>query len=357
MSEMKEMIFEVVEKMFKNHVEKETVDLLEDGKWVSDVWGILQDNEMLNVAVAEQYGGAGGDLDDLFSLYKLVGKYAVPVPFVEHTLANVILEKVGLTPSTNKITVLIDEMQTLTLQADSVSGELYNVPWARHVQELVTLAKNGQGLHIVKLSFARTSSITPQSNLAAEPRDKVVFEQVQVLEQAVIDVQQLTQILKLLTAATVATMAGAIDKAYELTIRYSKEREQFGRPIHRFQLVQQHIAVLAGEAVLTDASVDNMITALAEGREQNEVAFARLRIDESSKIVATSAHQVHAAIGVTHEHSLHQYTRRLWAWRDEGYTSLYWKKQMAQTLLQSDMDLWTLMTQPKQMYETQIGGI
>ncbi len=353
---MKEMIFEVVEKIFKDHVEKETVDLLEEGKWALNLWDILENNELLNVAVGERHGGAGGDLDDLFSLYKLVGKYAVPVPFKEHTLANYLLEFVGLTTSGKKATLIIDELQALTMQVDGVSGLLENVPWARHVEELVTLAKNESGIHVVKLSL-ENASVAPQSNLAAEPRDNVMVKDQPILEQVLINEDQLAQMKKLITAATVATMSGAIEKAYILTIRYSKEREQFGRPIHRFQLVQQHIALLAGEAALTDASVDNMITALAEAREENEVAFARLRIDETSKLVATSAHQVHAAIGVTHEHSLHHYTRRLWAWRDEGYTSLYWKQQLAEILLQSKGDLWSLMTQTNQHDEIKTGGI
>lgn len=356
MSEMKEMILDVVEKMFKDHVEKETVDLLEEGKWATDVWSILQSNEMLNVAVTEEQGGAGGDLDDLFSLYKLIGKYAVPVPFVEHTLANYLLQFVGLTPAMKKNTVIIDELQALSLQGGLVNGSLMNVPWARHVDELVTLATGEGGIYVVKLSL-ENASIAPQTNLAAEPRDTVTVNKHPIIEQVLIKNDQLAKMRKLVTAATVATMSGAIEKAFNLTIRYSKEREQFGRPIHRFQLVQEHIALLAGEAALTEASVDNMITALTEEREGNEVAFARLRIDESSKLVSTSAHQVHAAIGVTHEHSLHHYTRRLWAWRDEGYTSLYWKQQLAEKLLQSTGDLWSIMTQTNDNYEMNSGGV
>ena len=351
MSEMKELILDVVEKMFKDHVEKETVDLLEEGKWASELWSILQNNEMLNVAVADQHGGADGDVDDLFSLYRLIGKYAVPVPFVEHTLANYLLEFVGLTPSMKNNTVIMDELQALDVKETLVSGSLNNVPWARHVEELVTLAKSENELYVVKLSLIN-SSIVPQTNLAAEPRDHVTVKEQPIIEQVLIKEDQLIKMKKLITAANVATMSGAIEKAYRLTIRYSKEREQFGRPIHRFQLVQQHIALLAGEAALTEASFDNMLKALAEDRENNEVAFARLRIDESSKLVATSAHQVHAAIGVTHEHSLHHYTRRLWAWRDEGDTALYWKQELSKKLLQSTGDLWSFMTQTNQPLET-----
>src|SRR5690606_18641414 len=96
MSEIGEMVVEVVEKIFKDKVEKETVDLLEENKWDEDIWQLLLENELHHVAVSEEDGGAGGDIEDLLALYELVGKYAAPVPYVEHTLANFLLQQVEL---------------------------------------------------------------------------------------------------------------------------------------------------------------------------------------------------------------------------------------------------------------------
>lgn len=351
MSEMKEMIVEVVDKIFKDSVEKETVDLLEDGKWSEDLWRLLAENEMLNFALLEENGGVGGDLDCILSVYRLVGKHAVPIPFIEHSLANFTLETCGLIPITEIATLLIDEQQLIELQEEDFSGVLHNVPWARHTQHLVTIAKQQGDYYIVQLPL-ENATITEQINIAAEPRDSITFKKAPIIQKIEVPYELIQSLKKINTAANIAKMSGALQKANELTVRYSKERQQFGRPIHRFQLVQQHIAILAGETVLTNAAVDNMICALAEGREENEVALARLRIDESSRIVAASAHQVHAAIGVTHEHNLHHYTRRLWSWREEGYTSHYWKKELAQALLQSDKDLWNFITKANKVHQT-----
>lgn len=352
MSEMKDMLIEVIDKIFKDSVEKGTVDLLEEGKWAEDLWEILAENEMLNFALLEEHGGIGGDLDSILNVYRLVGKYAAPIPFVEHTLANFTLETSGLTPITERATLLIDDEQLLELQENRLSGLLHNVPWARHVQHLVTVVKQQDDYYIIQLSLEAASK-KEQINLAAEPRDSITFDNAQVIQKIAVPKELIQSLMKIVTAANIAKMSGALDKANDLTVRYSKERQQFGRPIHRFQLVQQHIAILAGETAITNTSVDNMISALAEGREENEVALACLRIDESSRIVATSAHQVHAAIGVTHEHSLHHYTRRLWSWREEGYTSHYWKKELAQALLQSDKDLWEFITKSNKVHQTQ----
>ncbi|MFP3918237.1 acyl-CoA dehydrogenase [Lysinibacillus telephonicus] len=354
MSEMKDMLIEVIDKIFKDCADKETVDLLEEGKWAENLWELLAENEMLNFALLEEHGGVGGDLDCIFNVYRLVGRYAVPIPFVEHTLANFTLETSGLSPITERATILIDEEQMLELQEDRLSGLLHNVPWARHMQQLVTAAKQQDDYYIVQIPL-ENAAITKQINLAAEPRDSITFNNAAVIQKIVVPYELIQSLKKINTAANIAKMSGALEKANELTVQYSKERQQFGRPIHRFQLIQQHIAILAGETAITNTSVDNMISALAEGREEYEVALARLRIDDSSRIVATSAHQVHAAIGVTHEHNLHYYTRRLWSWREEGYTSYYWKKVLAQTLLQSEMDLWEFITKSNNVIQP-IGG-
>ena len=347
MSEMKEMVLDVVERIFKDQVSKETVDLVEDGKWAEDLWSILQENEMLTVAISETAGGAGGDLDDLFNIFRLIGKYAVPIPFVEFTVANYLLELANLPITMQKVTYAIDQDELLIMDSqNTITGTLTNVPWARHVEELVTLVKCEKGVRIVKLSLG-DAKIETSINLAGEPRDTVTFNLIKAeqISESLLTNAELQYIMKIETAAKVALMAGAIDKAVELSIQYSKEREQFGRPIHRFQLVQQHIATLVGESVLVKSSLDNMIAALTENREVNEVAFARIRVNEAARTVTTSAHQVHGAIGVTHEHSLHQYSRRLWSWREEGAEESAWSKYIVDDLLNSDQDsLWSYLT-------------
>ena len=347
MSEMKDMIVEVVERIFKEKVEKETVDLLEVNQWAEDVWQLLLENEIQQVAVKEEHGGAGGDYEDLFHLYRLVGKYAVPVPFIEHTLANLVLDIANIQPQTELSTVHL-ATKPLDMADGKVSGSLQHVPWARYAKKLVTVATE-QGKQSLILLDLKDASIENHTNLAAEPRDRLQFTDAKILASQPLTDEQHEFLTKLQTAATVSKMAGAIDRAFELSVQFSKEREQFGRPIHRFQLVQQHLAVLAGEQALSGAALENILALLLKEEAADEIAFARLKLDDASRIVATSAHQVHAAIGVTHEHRLHHYTRRLWAWRDEDFHAKYWKKELAQKWLHSSNTLWDTLTKKKQV--------
>jgi hypothetical protein len=46
-------------------------------------------------------------------------------------------------------------------------------------------------------------------------------------------------------------------------------------------------------------------------------------------------------MGFTHEHQLHHFTRRLWAWRDEWGSESYWQRRLGEWLSKQGPDkLW-----------------
>ena len=63
------------------------------------------------------------------------------------------------------------------------------------------------------------------------------------------------------------------------------------------------------------------------------VAVAKMRVGEAAGRGAKVAHQVHGAIGFTHEHELHYRTRRLWAWRDECGSETWWAELVGEVVL------------------------
>ena len=123
-----------------------------------------------------------------------------------------------------------------------------------------------------------------------------------------------------------AQMAGAMEAALDLATTYANDRVQFGRPIGKFQAIQQQLALLAEEAAAALVAVESAAISVAEGRQSAEFALAaaKIRAGEAAGTVAEIAHQVHGAIGFTEEHSLHYLTRRLWSWRDEFGDEAYW---------------------------------
>jgi acyl-CoA dehydrogenase len=114
-----------------------------------------------------------------------------------------------------------------------------------------------------------------------------------------------------------AQIAGAITGAFELTTTYVGQREQFGRPIGRFQSVQAHVVELAQASALTALSVDRAGAAATAGDASFEIVATKSLANRNAALAARAAHQAHGAIGVTQEYALQLFTRRLNTWRGD----------------------------------------
>ena len=115
-------------------------------------------------------------------------------------------------------------------------------------------------------------------------------------------------------------MAGAMERALDTAVTYAGERKQFGRPIGKFQAVQQNLAVLAGQMAAPAPRPMPAIEALSRDDPDREflIAIAKTRVGDAATLASEIAHQVHGAIGFTKEYSLQLSTRRLWSWREES---------------------------------------
>ena len=140
-------------------------------------------------------------------------------------------------------------------------------------------------------------------------------------------------------------MAGALGEVLDMTVRYSQERVQFGRPIGKFQAIQQNLAVLAGQAAAAGAAADLAQEAAAKGFNPLTIAAAKARAGEAASIGAAIAHQVHGAIGFTQEHRLNHRTRRLWSWRDEFGSEAIWNRLVGEIAAKTGGEqLWATIT-------------
>ena len=123
-------------------------------------------------------------------------------------------------------------------------------------------------------------------------------------------------------------IAGALERVLMQTVEYARTRVQFGKPIASFQAIQQQLAVLAGHTAAAGLAAEAAIADIeAPERLRRSAAVAKIRCGEAAGAVASIAHQVHGAIGITKEHSLHFATRRLWSWRAEFGAESYWAEQ------------------------------
>lgn len=121
-----------------------------------------------------------------------------------------------------------------------------------------------------------------------------------------------------------AKMAGALQAALDLSVRYARERHQFGKPLASFQAIQQQLAVFAEETSAANMAAAAAFRAADGGDAAFEIACAKLRANQAARVATGIAHQVHGAMGFTAEYRLQHLTKRLWAWGSEHGNERYW---------------------------------
>ncbi|HWD41516.1 MAG TPA: acyl-CoA dehydrogenase family protein [Fimbriimonas sp.] len=116
----------------------------------------------------------------------------------------------------------------------------------------------------------------------------------------------------------IAAMAlGIAEKAFELTIEYSKQREQFNRRLADMQSVQNMIADSAVEIEAARLLVQNGASLFDEGRPiVKESSYAKLFASETANRVTNRAIQIHGGRGMTKEFLVEK------LWRDAKLTEI-----------------------------------
>lgn len=125
--------------------------------------------------------------------------------------------------------------------------------------------------------------------------------------------QALEGILNAGRAGLAAEMSGAAQRAFEMTVGYLKERTQFGRPIGSFQGLQHRAAHLYCELELVKSATLKALQVLDDSFEMAGAfcALAKAKAGEVAKLASQEAVQMHGGIGMTDEHDIGLYMKRI----------------------------------------------
>jgi acyl-CoA dehydrogenase len=331
---------ELAESVFGDAVTGDTGS--SDTGFDAGLWRTLEETGLARLTLPAEAGGSEATFPDSAVVLAAAGAYAARVPLVEtDLLAGWLLHAAGVPLPDGPLTAVTGALE---IDGTTVRGELRRVPWARAAAGVAVLA----GTHVVLLA-PEVVTVTEGANLAEEPRDTVT---VGGPAAAVVPAPDGAAAELRLRAALgrAQLLAGAARGALAATVRYAGERVQFGRPIGRFQAVQQQLALAAGEVAAASAAAAaaaGVVAAdgFAAPSTRLAVAAAKSRTGEAAGAVARIAHQVHGAIGFTREHDLRLWTTRLWAWRDEDGSDAEWNIELgAAALAAGPAGLWPLIT-------------
>jgi acyl-CoA dehydrogenase len=306
-----------------------------------ELWQHLDGLGLARLTGAEETGGSGAGWFEAAELLAAAARHGVRIPLAEHDLlAGWLLESVGLSADGAIRTVgMLD-----------AGRAAYDLPWASTSDRVVLLWQAGGQIRCADVDRGALQ-ITEGVNQIGEPRDSVAVaeELLDSLPSVPVPAQVASQLEFKAALVRSIQVCAALDAAVALAVEHTGSRVQFGRPLAKFQAVQNLVADSAAEAALARAATEAALTAAvgsdwSDGDLGFRVAVARSCTGHAASVVVRNTHQALGAIGTTREHRLHEFTRAALAWRSEFGSVRHWDDQVMATALQvGGGGLWELI--------------
>jgi alkylation response protein AidB-like acyl-CoA dehydrogenase len=243
------------------------------------------------LVVPDEYGGAGGTLGDAAVVLEELGKGLVPSPLLGTTLAELALlaaddldaDALGSLSEGTAIGAVVFDPNYV------VNGDVADVVIAAHDGKLVRWTAFDAEPATAMDPTRRLARVTPHSTtpLGDDPG--------------------IADIAAILLAAE---QVGAAARCLELTVQYTKERVQFGRPIGSFQALKHRMADLYVTVQAARAVVNDAVKQAEEQPSATAAALARVAATEAFNTVAAEGIQLHGGIAITWEHDMQLYFKR-----------------------------------------------
>jgi alkylation response protein AidB-like acyl-CoA dehydrogenase len=290
MNDERQLLRETVAALVAKHADPAAVRaaMESDRGYDESLWQLLCEQVgAAALVIPEELGGAGGELADATIVLQELGRGLVPSPLLGTTLAELALLAAS-EPDAEALEGLAEgrSIGALVLDADYVvNGDIADV---------VVAAGGGRLSRWTRFSAQPVATMDPTRRLA-----RVQPEETEAIgaDPGIADAAAI-----LLAAEQI----GAAERCLELTVEYTKNRVQFGRPVGSFQALKHrmadlYVAVAAARAVVSDACDDPNPT---------NAATARLAATEALCAVAAEGIQLHGGIAITWEHDMHLYFKR-----------------------------------------------
>lgn len=288
MSEEREMLRATVAALVEKHANPEAVRAaIESEKgYDENLWQLLCEQVgAAALVVPEELGGAGGELGDAAVVLEELAKNLVPTPLLGTTLAELALLAVGA-----------EEPLEGLAEGTSIGTVVFDAGYVINgdVADVVIAVQDGQLIRWTDNTVTPATAMDPTRRLAAvAPGSTAVLG----ADPGLADTAAILMAVEQVAAAS---------RCLDLTVAYSKDRVQFGRPIGSFQALKHrmsdlYVKVSAARSIVNDAIADPTPT---------NASLARYMATEAFNAVAGEAIQMHGGIAITWESDIQFYFKR-----------------------------------------------
>ncbi|MCK8646573.1 acyl-CoA dehydrogenase family protein [Mycobacterium colombiense] len=297
------------------------------------LWKALADAGVFGLAISEEYGGAGGSLDDLAVFYTEAGRALCPTTVHSSVQAALAIDQLGSPAAKSRwlpplasggiraTTALWNARDAAVvaapLQADP-AGERWRLNGTADyvldadIADFIVVSAAAPGRTLLFVVDVGLVSVEPLEMAGGLRAYTVRFDD--VAADAALDGIAAPALRRLAnTAAALGSLdlVGVGQAVLDRTVDYTKLRHQFGRPIASFQAAQHLVANMHIALAAARLAAHAAVFWLGRGRvATRETAVARMHAAAAARLITLDAHQLHGGMGYVTESDLHLWSER-----------------------------------------------
>lgn len=332
------------------------------------LWSRMREAGLTGILVPEEHEGLGLDLLSCAVIYEELGRALAPGPHFGSAVMSVLALREGASEAQKKALLpALASGESIVVPAwlepdggygpEGVqlaarrSGEGYrlsgvkrHVFHARAAAKLLVLARTGEGAGGIDLFLveagARGLTLEQQRSMASDTQYRVSFRDVPAERLGAAgggwEAWEAAMYRGIILLAAFA--AGGANRALEITVQYSKDRQQFGKPIGAFQALAHDMADAAPVAEGARVLVCEAAWTHDQGRDIRRLApMSKLFCCRAFRDITHMAQQVHGGIGFTLDYDIQLYYRRAKQLQLNWWDSRYLERLIAADVLDRDL--------------------
>lgn len=294
----------------------------------TDLWATLCDQiGAPALMIPEADGGAGFTLAETWIVLHELGRNLAPSPLLASVVTSAALlaadhreplsqiaEGAVATLAWSGITGAADAKVGVVWRDGALHGSVTPVLCGDHAEILIVAAQTDQGAGLFSvdpqasgLQRRRVAGVDQTFGFADLDFDAVAAEPIGGDATSALAAAH-----RVGTLATTALQVGCAQRGLDMTVDYTKQREQFGRPIGSFQALKHRMADLFVRMQMSRSGAWAAVQAHAHASANAErlAAAAASYCSEAAMAVAAETIQLHGGIAITWEHDAHLVFKR-----------------------------------------------
>ncbi len=309
-----------------------------------EMWKDLAENGFIGLLAPEESGGVGGEGTDLMAVALEMSRHLALEPFLSTSVmgvralvrAGTELQKTKIFPEvlsgeSNLAVALYEPGQRYNISPVStyakmsggqyiINGEKAVVVGGDNAKWIAIGAKLEGGNSSVFLIDGDANGLNRNAYRLVDGRGAADLKLLDVSVSPDFEMPNscaemlLSEIEDWAITASLAETLGAMEMARDLTHDYLSTREQFGRPIGSFQVLQHSMVEVLSDVEFARSMVywaASEVTNVDGNKRRKVISGSKAYVDNAARSVAERCVQLHGGLGVTDEYVLSHYVKRL----------------------------------------------